>query len=92
VIYILKQVCASLCEAHCAGLVHRDIKPANIMRNRRGGEGDVVKVLDFGLVIAREEDQRGNESLAMAGTPLSLSLAVSMGRPWCGCCRLHSVS
>lgn len=69
VIYILKQVCGSLYEAHRSGLVHRDIKPANLMINRRGGEGDVVKVLDFGLVKAREETQ----DATMAGTPLYMS-------------------
>jgi eukaryotic-like serine/threonine-protein kinase len=74
VIYILRQICGSLYEAHSMGLVHRDIKPANIMLNRRGGEGDVVKVLDFGLVKAREE-QHGSkhENESMAGTPLYMS-------------------
>ena len=72
VIYILRQMCGSLYEAHSMGLVHRDIKPANVMLNRRGGEGDVVKVLDFGLVKARSEEQ-GNEHTAMAGTPLYMS-------------------
>lgn len=72
VIYILKQICASLYEAHCSGLVHRDIKPANIMLCRRGGEGDVVKVLDFGLVIARDGSM-SDEAHSMAGTPLYMS-------------------
>lgn len=73
VIYILRQVCGSLYEAHATGLVHRDIKPANLMINRRGGEGDVVKVLDFGLVKARSEQVGDGENESMAGTPLYMS-------------------
>jgi hypothetical protein len=49
-IYVLRQVCKSLMEAHEAGMVHRDIKPANIFVCRYGLETDFVKVLDFGLV------------------------------------------
>jgi predicted Ser/Thr protein kinase len=73
VIYILRQICGSLYEAHSMGLVHRDIKPANVMINRRGGEGDVVKVLDFGLVKARSEQQGEKDGESMAGTPLYMS-------------------
>lgn len=75
VIHILSQVCGSLYEAHCLGLVHRDIKPANIMLNRRGGEPDVVKVLDFGLVKALDEGQQAGltASNGLTGTPLYMS-------------------
>jgi hypothetical protein len=74
VIYILRQVCGSLYEAHSTGLVHRDIKPANIMLNRRGGEGDVVKVLDFGLVKARGDNTDSEQKdETMTGTPLYMS-------------------
>jgi serine/threonine protein kinase len=73
VIHILKQVCGSLFEAHSLGLVHRDIKPANVMLNRRGGESDVVKVLDFGLVKALNDSRQARESGGMSGTPLYMS-------------------
>jgi serine/threonine protein kinase len=73
VIHILKGVCASISEAHSLGLVHRDVKPANVMLNRRGGEVDVVKVLDFGLVKALDETKLTVQSGTMAGTPLYMS-------------------
>jgi serine/threonine protein kinase len=75
VIRILTQICGSLYEAHSTGLVHRDIKPANIMLNRRGGEADVVKILDFGLVKALDDGKQSSltSANAMAGTPLYMS-------------------
>ena len=70
VIHILRQVCGSLAEAHRAGLIHRDIKPANIILTRRGGVGDTVKVLDFGLVKARHVKASGKpRGEAVVGTP-----------------------
>jgi len=75
VIHILSRVCGSLFEAHSLGLVHRDIKPANIMLNRRGGETDVVKVLDFGLVKALDEGKLAGATAAnsLTGTPLYMA-------------------
>jgi serine/threonine protein kinase len=75
VIHILQQVCGSLYEAHSLGLVHRDIKPANIMLNRRGGLPDVVKVLDFGLVKALDDQRQAGltQHASLTGTPLYMS-------------------
>ncbi len=71
VLRVLRGVAASLSEAHERGLIHRDIKPANVMLCRKGGEIDVVKVLDFGLIKdIREEGTRDlTRALKVLGTP-----------------------
>ncbi len=76
VLAILDQVCGALAEAHGRGLVHRDIKPANIILSERGGEPDVAKVVDFGLVKPLGvEDSRSTLSATnvLTGTPLYMA-------------------
>jgi predicted Ser/Thr protein kinase len=91
VIYILRQICGSLYEAHSMGLVHRDIKPANLMLTRRGGEADVIKVLDFGLVKARDDAQQP-EDQSLAGTPLYMSPeAIQLPSSVDGCSDIYAV-
>jgi serine/threonine protein kinase len=76
--HLLLQAAGALAEAHDLGLIHRDIKPANIMVCNQGGQMDVVKVLDFGLV-KDINPREGGRSLAetqtdtITGTPLYLS-------------------
>jgi serine/threonine protein kinase len=64
-LFLLKQVCHSLADAHARGLVHRDVTPANIYTCRLGLEYDFVKVLDFGLV--RFNDQVSMQQTLMTG-------------------------
>lgn len=73
--YILRQVCASLWEAHSCDLVHRDIKPQNIMLCEIRGERDVAKVLDFGLVkqLSGERTRDLTGAMRILGTPLYMS-------------------
>jgi serine/threonine-protein kinase len=66
VVRILLQAAGALAEAHSLGLIHRDIKPANIVLCAQGGEHDVVKVLDFGLV--KELSLGGDASVTVAST------------------------
>ncbi|MEA2081011.1 MAG: serine/threonine protein kinase [Pseudomonadota bacterium] len=70
-IYILRQMCASLAEAHARGFVHRDVKPPNIILTERGGRFDFVKVLDFGLVreVSVPEAEGTGTVHEVAGTP-----------------------
>jgi len=72
-VYLLRQVCASLAEAHTRGLVHRDIKPSNIFTCRMGLDVDFIKVLDFGLVKAMGDGDREATMLtapdSTTGTP-----------------------
>jgi len=83
VIYLLRQVCHSLEDAHQSGLTHRDIKPANIYVCKMGQERDFVKVLDFGLV--HEDGARGAGGTMLTredvtpGTPAFMAPEMAMG-------------
>lgn len=76
VVAILAQVCGALSEAHGSGLVHRDIKPANIVLTERGGEPDIAKVVDFGLVkplTTGDGTMTMSSPAVLTGTPLYMS-------------------
>lgn len=75
VIYLSRQVCGGLAEAHELGIVHRDLKPGNIHVALRGGESDVAKVLDFGLVKLTQDPEAPQLTAdrTVSGTPLFMS-------------------
>ena len=94
-IYILRQVCEALGEAHERGLVHRDIKPANIQICRLGRNCDYVKVLDFGLVKRLSSIDGVEPGLSapgvVAGTPAYLSPEAASDDPVDGRSDLYSL-
>ncbi len=57
-VHIAAQMCAALDVVHTAGIIHRDLKPANVMLIDRAGQGDYVKVLDFGVAKSYAPDQQ----------------------------------
>lgn len=59
----------ALKHAHAENMVHRDIKPDNILITRKG----VVKVADFGLAKAMDEDVSMTQSGTGLGTPLYMA-------------------
>ncbi len=77
VVYLLRQVCGALREAHAAGLVHRDIKPGNVVVYPAGTPHDQVKLVDFGLVHSLAEVEKPNERITrdglIVGTPEYMS-------------------
>lgn len=81
VIYLLRQACDALAEAHAAGLIHRDIKPGNVFAAERGGVHDVVKLLDFGLVkpLVDEESIHLTAEGSITGSPLFMSPEQAVG-------------
>ena len=67
-VFIAKQVCDGLTEAHRLGVVHRDLKPQNIMIDKEGN----ARIMDFG--IARSVSEKGITAAGvMIGTPEYMS-------------------
>ncbi len=67
-LWIARQVCEGLAEAHRLGVVHRDLKPQNIMIDREGN----VRIMDFG--IARSAKVKGLTGAGIVvGTPEYMS-------------------
>jgi len=85
VVFLLRQACKSLAEAHERGLVHRDIKPRNLFLCCLGLEYDFVKVLDFGLVKPRQDVNRTQSQLSadglLPGTPGYMAPEMALGNP-----------
>ncbi|MFK7987650.1 MAG: protein kinase [Sandaracinaceae bacterium] len=83
-IRIAQQTASALGAAHTAGIVHRDLKPDNIFLTPRG-DGDFVKVLDFGVAKLGEGVASANAFKTAAGTllgtPAYMAPEQAMGQP-----------
>ncbi len=72
---VVRQAAVGLLEAKRAGVVHRDVKPSNLVVTRSGE----VKVTDFGLAKALQEDLSITATGVFVGTPDYLAPEQAMG-------------
>ena len=69
-VIIFSEICKALKYAHDKDVIHRDIKPSNILISKEG----VVKLVDFGIAMSKEDSEDGLTSAGMAiGTPAYMS-------------------
>ena len=79
-LFMMRQVCKSLAEAHSKGIIHRDLKPDNIFVCEIYGEKDFIKVIDFGIAKFLEAGgQELTQAGKMFGTPRYLSPEQAQG-------------
>ncbi len=71
------QICKALKHAHDRAIIHRDLKPANIMICNDGN----IKIIDFGLAKALQEEQKFTQTGEMLGTPIYMSPEQWLGKP-----------
>ena len=68
------QTAEGLVVAHDMGIVHRDLKPDNIMIAKNRDGSDCVKVVDFGIAKATEnQNQKVTKTGLVVGTPEYMS-------------------
>ncbi|MFY0530579.1 protein kinase domain-containing protein [Nannocystis pusilla] len=66
---IIRDISRAIRAAHDVGIIHRDLKPDNVMFvPMPEGEGEYVKVLDFGISAGAERVE-GEARLTIPATP-----------------------
>jgi len=87
-LHLAEQTLEGLAAAHGAGILHRDIKPANLLV----GEGDVLKIVDFGLAsMGHSGGSRLTQSGMLVGTPEYISPEQITGAEVDARCDLYSL-
>jgi serine/threonine protein kinase/Tfp pilus assembly protein PilF len=67
-LFIAKQICEGLGEAHRHGIVHRDLKPSNIIIDKEGN----ARIMDFGIARSLKKGRKTSAGI-LVGTPEYMS-------------------
>ncbi len=65
---LMIQMARGIARAHDLGVIHRDLKPENIFVCQRADATDLVKLLDFGIALSKQ-DSRLTGTGELFGTP-----------------------
>ncbi|HEX2716774.1 MAG TPA: serine/threonine-protein kinase [Gemmatimonadaceae bacterium] len=90
---LVRQAADALAAAHAQGIVHRDLKPDNIMVARNRDGSDCVKIVDFGIAkAANNEAQKVTRTGLVVGTPEYMSPEQLAGDPLDGRSDIYSLA
>ena len=76
---LVAQILSGLEEAHDAGVVHADLKADNVVVERRRGDWDLVKVVDFGIARLVGQPSKDGAEKTICGTPEYMAPEVIQG-------------
>ena len=81
VVDITDQLSSALTAAHLEGVVHRDMHPQNVfVMPATGGQGERIKILDFGISKIASISQKITGMAAVLGTPQYMSPEQAEGK------------
>jgi serine/threonine protein kinase len=81
VVDITDQLSSALTAAHLEGVIHRDMHPQNVfVMPATGGQGERVKILDFGISKIASMSQKITGMAAVLGTPQYMSPEQAEGK------------
>ncbi|NUO53075.1 MAG: serine/threonine protein kinase [Polyangiaceae bacterium] len=75
---IMRHVAQGIAQAHALGIVHRDLKPENVFLAQTE-QGEVAKVLDFGIAKSELSSGTMTQTGVVVGTPAYLSREQVLG-------------